>query len=64
MLTEPNLDDYSMELARFSHTEADIDAIPDRNTIGALQLVTKNIKAQLKHMASMWRVSFSKKLEF
>ena len=62
MLTEPNLDDYSMELARFSDTEADIDAIPDRNTIGALQLVTKNIKAQLKHMASMWRVSFSKKL--
>ena len=24
--------------------------------------MTKNIKAQLKHMASMWRVSFSKKL--
>ena len=62
MLTEPGLDDYKRELARFSNTEADIDAIPDYNTIGALSLVTKNIKAQLKHMASQWRVSFSKKL--
>jgi dynein heavy chain len=62
METNPNLDDYTHELGRFSSTEYEIDAIPDYNTIGALQLVTKNIKAQLKHMASMWRVSFSKKL--
>ena len=62
MLTEPNLDDYNVELARFKVTEDDIDAIPDYNTIGALSLVTKNIKAQLKHMASSWRVSFAKNL--
>jgi dynein heavy chain len=62
MLTEPNLDDYNNELARFKVTEDDIDAIPDYTTIGALSLVTKNIKAQLKHMASTWRVSFAKNL--
>ena len=62
MKTRPDLSDYNRELRNFSSVEAQVESIQSMHNIGALSLLTKNVKIQLKHMAELWKVSFSTKL--
>ena len=62
MKTRPELSDYNRELRNFSDVEHQVEGIGSMHNIGALSLLTKNVKIQLKHMAELWKVSFSTKL--
>ena len=62
MKTRPELSDYNRELRNFSDVESAVEGIGSVHNIGALSLLTKNVKIQLKHMAELWKVSFSTKL--
>jgi dynein heavy chain, axonemal len=59
---KPNIDAYEYELKRFVAVEADIAAEPPLHIIGSLTLNTNNLKLQLKHEASMWKVQYSDNL--
>ena len=62
MKTRPELSDYNRELRNFSDVENQVENLGSVHNIGALSLLTKNVKIQLKHMAELWKVSFSTKL--
>tara|TARA_B100000795_G_C22806619_1_gene445355 strand:- start:150 stop:14669 length:14520 start_codon:yes stop_codon:yes gene_type:complete len=62
MKTRPELSDYNRELQNFSTVETQVENLGSVHNIGALSLLTKNVKIQLKHMAELWKVSFSTKL--
>eukprot|EP00937_MAST-01D_sp_MAST-1D-sp2_P000194 g194.t1 len=59
---KPTLDDYEHELERFGTVESEISKIRAFDNIGPLSMNTRNLKLQLLHEASQWRVKYSEKL--
>jgi dynein heavy chain len=59
---KPTIDAYEFELKRFVEVEDDIAGEPPLHVIGSLTLNTNNLKLQLKHEASMWKVQYSDNL--
>jgi dynein heavy chain len=60
----PSLEDYEMELKRFKAIEQEIELIAPMHNIGALSLCTRNLKLQLMHEGSQWKVLYSDKLHY
>ena len=58
----PSLDAYEEELLRFTQVEFEINKIRAFENIGPLSLNTRNLKLQLMHEASHWRVQYSEAL--
>ena len=62
MAGKPTLIEYKSKLMEFEETEAKIGSIVALHNIGALSLNTRNLKLQLMHEASHWKVKFSSQL--
>jgi dynein heavy chain len=58
----PSLDDFEQQLKNFLRVEEEIASIEPVHYIGAIILVTNNIKHQLRNECSLWKVLFSNKL--
>eukprot|EP00940_MAST-03C_sp_MAST-3C-sp2_P002393 g2393.t1 len=58
----PSVLDYELELRKFVEVENEIASIAPMHNIGALCLSTRNLKLQLKHECSQWKVLYSEKL--
>ena len=58
----PSIEDFELELKKFLTVEEEIAAIEAVHNIGALMLITCNIKIQLRAECGLWKVLFSNKL--
>jgi len=58
----PSILEFELELRKFVDVEQNIASIAPMHNIGALSLSTCNLKLQLKHECSQWKVLYSEKL--
>ncbi|RHY37518.1 hypothetical protein DYB25_000117 [Aphanomyces astaci] len=58
----PELQDFERKLKSFVIIDEDITAVASAHNIGALSLNTRNIKLQLKHENSQWKLKYSDNL--
>lgn len=58
----PELQDFEKKLKSFVEIDEEISGLPPVYNIGALSLNTRNIKLQLKHENSQWKLKFSDNL--
>ena len=59
---DPDLDDFDEKLKSFKKIEQKIDSIPETYQIGAMALMTANIKLGLKDYVNKWKNAFSREL--
>jgi hypothetical protein len=55
-LGAPDLQDFERELLRFSKVEGEISAVEPARCVGALVLLTANLKLQLRSESRAWKV--------
>lgn len=58
----PELQDFEKKLKSFVEIDEEISSLTPIHNIGALSLNTRNIKLQLKHENSQWKLKFSDNL--
>jgi dynein heavy chain, axonemal len=56
------LDDYELQLKKFSSTEDELELINGTRIIGALSLNTATLKAQLAGECGLWKTKYCQKL--
>ena len=62
MKTNPSISAFEKELKSFMAIEEEIESIDSNHCIGALMLVTTNLKIQLRNECKQWKLLYSSKV--